>query len=163
MIEATLEETGLEAIERLFHESSEQVWRALYAFAGGDAHVADDALAEAFARAIQYRKGIRDPLRWIYRTAFRLAARELRRRRRDDVLGTQADRSTTPGLDELMDLLRLLSPSQRAAVTLHYYLDLPVKEVASRLGTSTATAKVHLHRARRRLRELLGPEGAIDD
>jgi len=57
---------------------------------------------------------------------------------------------------------RQLSPSQRAAVYLYYRADLPVREVASVMGTSVAAVKVHLHRGRKRLRELLGTEETED-
>ena len=62
--------------------------------------------------------------------------------------------------------LRKLSPAQRAAVVLHYEVDLPVKEVAMRMGTSAAVVRVHLYRGRNRLRALLGDdetEGAGHD
>ena len=62
----------------------------------------------------------------------------------------------------LVPALRQLSPAQRAAVVLHYEADLPVQEVARRMGTSAGAVKVHLFRGRRRLRELLGEEEASD-
>jgi len=55
----------------------------------------------------------------------------------------------------LVALLRRLPRNQRAAIVLHYYADRPVKDVAATLGVSPATARVHLHRGRRRLRQLL--------
>jgi RNA polymerase sigma-70 factor (ECF subfamily) len=58
--------------------------------------------------------------------------------------------------------LRRLSPSQRAAVVLHYYADLPIREVSRRMGTSAAAVKVHLHRGRRRMRVLLADEEDTD-
>jgi DNA-directed RNA polymerase specialized sigma24 family protein len=38
---------------------------------------------------------------------------------------------------------------------MHYRLDLPVRDIARTLGISSATVKVHLHRGRNRLRELV--------
>src|SRR2546426_7671102 len=67
--------------ERLFRESAPGLWRALYGFAGGRRQIAEDALAEAFARAIERGRGVRDPLPYVYRTAFRLASAELQRDR----------------------------------------------------------------------------------
>ena len=48
--------------------------------------------------------------------------------------------------------------AQRAAIVLHYYEDRPVAEIASILGCAEATARVHLHRGRKRLAELLGED-----
>ena len=62
------------------------------------------------------------------------------------------------GLPDLLHALRELTPAQRAAVYLHYRVDLPVREVARVTGMSSAAVKVHLMRGRRRLRELLGEE-----
>jgi RNA polymerase sigma-70 factor (ECF subfamily) len=122
--------------------------------------VADDAVAEAFARALERADQIRDPVPWLYRTAFRLALEDLRRERRapqpEQILPSEV------GLGALVPVLQRLSPAQRAAVVLHYEADLPLREVASRMGTSVAAVKVHLFRARRRLRELLGDEEVED-
>jgi RNA polymerase sigma factor (sigma-70 family) len=54
-----------------------------------------------------------------------------------------------------MSALRRLTPAQRAAVYLHYRADLPVREVAAIMGSSSAAVKVHLMRGRRRIAELL--------
>jgi len=39
-------------------------------------------VAESFARALEWKDRIRRPLPWIYRTAFRIAAEEMRLDRR---------------------------------------------------------------------------------
>ena len=57
-----------------------------------------------------------------------------------------------------MRALRQLSPNQRAAIVLRYEADLPVDDVARRMGIAAPTVRVHLHRGRTRLRELLGSE-----
>jgi RNA polymerase sigma-70 factor, ECF subfamily len=57
-----------------------------------------------------------------------------------------------------VDALRRLSANQRAAIVLRHVLDLDVAEVARRMGIATPTVRVHLHRGRARLRELLGAE-----
>jgi DNA-directed RNA polymerase specialized sigma24 family protein len=41
---------------------------------------------------------------------------------------------------------------------LHYEADLPIQEVARLMGLAPATVRVHLHRARTRLRRLLAEE-----
>jgi len=112
-------------------------------------------VAEAFAQALGRGDELRDPLRWVWRVAFRVAAGELKDRRRR---GTgEAEHSTEaddPGV-ELLDVLRRLSPRQRAALVLHYYAGYPTKEIAAILGSSAATVRVHLSQGRRRLRRIL--------
>ena len=91
----------------------------------------------------------------MWRAAYRIAAGSLKER------GRQHGTAFEPAyhLDEvpssLSEALASLTPGQRAAIVLHYYADLRVKDVAEVLGTSTAAVKVSLMRARRRLRTLL--------
>ena len=61
-----------DAIEHLFRDEARSLWRALVAFTGGRREVAEDAMAEAFARALRFADGIRDPRAYVYATAFRL-------------------------------------------------------------------------------------------
>ena len=150
--------------EQVFRDAAPGLWRVIYAFAAGRRAVADDAVAGAFARALEQAGQIRDPVPWLYRTAFRLAAEDLRRERRNSEPEPEPDRAaaSSAGLGALVPALRQLSPAQRAAVVLHYEADLPIQEVAARMGTSVGAVKVHLFRGRRRLRELLG-SGEVDD
>jgi RNA polymerase sigma-70 factor (ECF subfamily) len=61
---------------------------------------------------------------------------------------------------ELMHALAKLSPKQRAAAVLHFRDGYTMSEVAEIIGSTTAAVGVHLHRARRRLRQLLeGSDG----
>jgi RNA polymerase sigma-70 factor, ECF subfamily len=150
--------------EQVFREAGPTLWRTIYAYSGGRRSVADDAVAEAFARALERRDSIRDPVPWLYRTAFRLAGAEMKSSGR---LGPLLPEPVTTAGDvvetgDLMNAIRQLSPNQRAAVVLHYHADLPVKEVSRLMGSSAAAVKVHLHRGRRRLRVLLGSEEGSD-
>lgn len=81
--------------------------------------------------------------------------------RRSDVA---QDAASLDGTDtgELIAALRQLSPNQRAAVVLRFEADLSVDEVARRMGVSAPTVRVHIHRARARLRDLLGTEEMTD-
>jgi RNA polymerase sigma-70 factor (ECF subfamily) len=144
-------------LEAVFREEADGVYRTLLAFTGGRADVAEEATAEAFARALAHPEPLRDPVAWIYRVAFRVAIDELRRDRRHGV-AVSDDVVAPPELLGVLDALRRLSPNQRAAVVLRHVNDLDVEEVATRMGVSRATVRVHLHRARGRLRELLGTE-----
>jgi RNA polymerase sigma-70 factor (ECF subfamily) len=144
-------------LEGLYREHGKRLWWALVAFSG-DREIASDAESEAFAQALRRGDALRDPLAWIWRAAFRIAAGELK------VRGRQAPRISEPWYElpepaaEVTAALRQLPPQQRAAVVLHYYADRPIREIAGVLATSTSTVAVHLHRGRKRLRELLGDD-----
>ncbi len=141
--------------DAIWHDISPTLWRAILAYSGGRRDVADDTVAEAFARAIERDGQVRDPKAYLYRVAFRIASAELRRDRNAGTDVEEALEDELP-LADLGPALRQLSPSQRAAVFLHYEADLPVREVARLMGTSGAAVRVHLMRGRRRLADLLG-------
>lgn len=143
--------------DAIYREAGARLWRSLYAYTAGREDVAHDAMAEAFARAIERAGSIREPVPYLYRTAFRIAAAELRRRPTDEPVPDAPAREPLDATD-LLAALRRLSPGQRAAVYLHYQADLPVREVARLMGTSAAVVKVHLSQGRRRLRTLLADD-----
>jgi len=77
--------SGLELDEGLgfdepYAEVGPRLWRAVLADVGGNRDLADDVVAEAFARTLERGSTVRDPPAYLFRVAFRLAARELRRR-----------------------------------------------------------------------------------
>ncbi|MDP9224326.1 MAG: sigma-70 family RNA polymerase sigma factor [Actinomycetota bacterium] len=147
-------------LEDLYRTKGPVIWRALLAFST-DPAVADDALSEAFVQALARSDEVRDPLRWVWRAAFRIAAGELQERRRTTQLhGERGSYAFPEPLDHVVDALRQLSPNQRLAVVLHDYADRPVAEVAATLGASRATVYVHLSQGRRRLRSLLEDDDA---
>jgi RNA polymerase sigma-70 factor (ECF subfamily) len=59
---------------------------------------------------------------------------------------------------DLRRALAALPHGQRAAIVLHFYLDLPLEEVAATLGLRIAGVKARINRGLRRLREALGPD-----
>lgn len=134
----------------------------------GDQQLALDVTQEAFIR--QYIRWARishydRPGAWVRKVAFRIAFRRSRRLRLETELSDASNiPAETPSSDREVDVraaIQLLSESQRVAVVLHYYRDLPISEVAHIMGCRESTAKVHLHRARLRLADLLidyGPE-----
>ncbi len=146
-------------LERLYRENGARMWRSTLAFAG-DPEVASDAVAEAFAQALRRGDRIRDPERWLWRAAFRIASGELRRRGRAS--GAERPDPTYEMEEPAVELMRALAElprSQRVAVVLHHAAGFPVKDVARVLGSTPAAVKVHLLRGRRRLRDLLGDLG----
>ena len=161
---AETEERPVGEWDRLFREVWAPLWRAVYVYSGGRRAFADEVAAEAFTKLFERWESVKDPRAWLYRVAFRLAKDELRRedRRIPPSLEPSTDDDEPEGVLAVVQALRQLPPKQRAAIVLHYRLDLPVREVAHVLGISVATAKVHLHRGRKRLRELLGSEEVAD-
>jgi RNA polymerase sigma-70 factor, ECF subfamily len=147
--------------DAIWRGSGAAIWRAIYAYAGGRRDVADDAVAEAFARMMARGAEVREPEPYLYRVAFRVASAELARGGKEAEMHETAATGGDPsqnGLPDLLAALRELTPAQRAAVYLHYRADLPVREVAHITGMSSAAVRVHLMRGRRRLAELLGEE-----
>lgn len=142
--------------EELYREIAPGLWRAIYVYAGARRDIADDAVAEAFTRAIEARGPIRDPKAWLYRVAFRTASAELRKAPTNPLKSELTQASADPDdVAPVLEALTQLPPNQRAAMVLHYRLDLSVRQVADAIGITPATVKVHLHRGRNRLRELL--------
>jgi RNA polymerase sigma factor (sigma-70 family) len=63
--------------------------------------------------------------------------------------------------EQVIAALRRLAPRQREALALRYYLDLPEAEIATAMGVSAGSVKVHLHRGIAALgRELAASDGA---
>ena len=134
-----------------------RLWRALAAWSGS-ADVADEAVAETFAQLVRRGEAVEDPVAWVWRTAFRIAAAELKRRRRDvDVeVGELSLPAGTP--DAVLDLMRALlhlTDQQRVCVVVCDLLGYSADEAGELLGTSAATVRVQRMRARRRLRTRL--------
>ena len=73
-----------------------------------------------------------------------------------------ADREPDDQFELLRELVNLLPERYRRALTLFYYEDRSVSEVASMLGMPEGTVKTNLHRARAALAEQLRRRG-LDD
>jgi len=147
-----------QSVEALYRSDADRLWRAVYAFSA-DADIASDSVAEAFAQVLNRGSAVRDPQAWTWRAAFRIASGALKARRVAPAWPTQSgdysDRYADP---DLLDALRLLPEGQRAAVVLFYYADLPISQIAQRLGSNGLAVRANLSRGRSRLRHLLGDD-----
>jgi RNA polymerase sigma-70 factor (ECF subfamily) len=107
---------------------------------------------------------------WLYRVTSSVAITSLRKRRRNEVpleseewQDWHAPASTEPGAEldrrelaeRLDEALRSLPDGYRTVVVLRDVYGLPLDEVGGQLGISEGAAKVRLHRARQRLKEML--------
>jgi RNA polymerase sigma-70 factor, ECF subfamily len=124
-----------------------------------DAEFARDAVQEALIRAWRDLPGLREPDRfdaWLHRLTINACLDQARRRRRrpievemtlnhhpavTDTAGALADRDVVEGV------LRHLGERERAIVVLHYFLGMPLTDVAASLGIPVGTVKSRLHRA----------------
>ena len=133
-----------------------------------DPELARDAVQETLFIAWRRLRGLRDPDRfdaWLRRLLVHACYDQLRRDRRRPIevellsldLQVIPDQSAeTAARDELAQAFRRLDPDQRLVLVLHYYLDLPLPEVACAIGIPVGTAKSRLARALRALRSVLG-------
>jgi RNA polymerase sigma-70 factor (ECF subfamily) len=145
-------------VESVYRQDGDRLWRALYAFAG-NTEVASDAVAEAFAQALRRGSAIKDVRAWVWRSAFRLAAGDLKRQSslsRGPLPEGAFQDSHADG--QLLAALQNLTPQQRAVIVLHYYADCPVSEISRRTGINPLAVRAHLSRGRKHLRVLLGDD-----
>jgi RNA polymerase sigma-70 factor (ECF subfamily) len=140
---------------RIYLTQGARLWRSLLLFSG-DPDVASDAVAEAFAQALAREAQLRDPASWVWRSAFRIATRELQARRRLTPLMSDPLAPDLPeSLIDLRRALEQLTPHQRASVVLADYAGYPHAAIAKIIGSTAGAVAVHVHRGRRRLRSLL--------
>lgn len=154
MVTVVATANSVHALEALYREDGDRLWRALLAF-GGDPEVASDSVAEAFAQALRRGNAVRNPQAWVWRAGFRIAAGELKKRSSDAPIPDVAYLDAAVD-QELLDALTLLPAQQRAAVVLFYYVDASVREIARRTGTSQLAVRANLSRGRKRLKQILG-------
>ena len=129
----------------------------------GNRSDAEEAVQEAFVRALERLGTIREPSRfsaWFTGILYRVCL-ELRRARRRPKPG-RMEVSTVLQSDAAARVVEValgLEEDFRDILVLVYLEGLSLEEAALALGISEANAKVRVHRARRMLRERLGAKG----
>jgi RNA polymerase sigma factor (sigma-70 family) len=151
-----------------FQASWEPCLRAVVA-STGSVQLAEDQVAEAFARAwLSWRKVRRHPAprAWVVRTALNAGASGWRKRRRELPLAaydTAVASDVNDGLDAaLLTALRHLPDRQREVIALRVFLDLDFDTIAAHLGIAPGTVRVHLSRAVTALRQELSPAQTME-
>lgn len=147
-----------EAFAEFFQAGWEPCLRAVAA-STGDLQLAEEQVAEAFARAwVSWRKISRHPAprAWVVRTALNAGRSWWRRRGRElPLAGHEPPLPDGPGtgLDSaLLRALRRLPTRQREVIVLRVFLDLDVETTASQLGLAPGTVRAHQSRALEALR-----------
>lgn len=156
-------------IRRCFDASYRRLVGQLYAVCG-DLAEAEEAVAEAFARAVASRRTferLERPEAWLRTVAVNVA----RTRHRRSAMAERLGRPSAAGVRRDVDLsddrlalvaaLRTLPAGQREALALHYLADLPVGEVAETLGVAVGTVKARLSRGRTALAAALATDPLV--
>jgi RNA polymerase sigma-70 factor (ECF subfamily) len=131
-----------------------------------DTELAEDAAQDALVRAWRDLPALRDVERfdaWLYRLVVNACADIGRRRRqwRAEITLIHAEPAQSDGASDRADRdllergLRRLNTAQRSILVLHFYLDLPLRELADALDIPVGTAKSRLHYALEALRAAL--------
>jgi len=156
-----------------FQASWEPCLRAVVA-STGSVQLAEDQVAEAFARAwLSWRKVRRHPAprAWVVRTALNVGASWWRRRIRElplaghdaEVHRDQALNAEDGGLDAaLLTALRHLPGRQREVIALRVFIDLDIDTISAQLGIAPGTVRAHLSRGVMALRHELSLTQAME-
>ena len=138
-----------------------------------DPELARDAVQEGLIRAWRDLPMLRDPDRfeaWLHRLTVNACIDQTRRRRRRpieveltpihapavaDTSGALADRDIVDGV------LRRLDERERAIVVMHYFLGMPLTDVAAALAIPVGTVKSRLHRALGEMRVAIVTEATM--
>ena len=125
-----------------------------------DADAAQDATQDAFLSAWQHLRALRDPDAWdawlrrlVVRACYKVARKEKRRSLVERHSMPEPATASVPDIsteiaerDRLGRELRRLGIEQRTVIVLHYYIDLPLPEVAENFEIPVGTAASRLHR-----------------
>lgn len=166
-----------ELLERLVTLASLRAFRIAHSLLR-DAAEAEDAVQESLVTVCKSHASLRDEKvaeAWFLRIVTTSCLRQLRRRRlKEALLGsllTSASNTDAKDGEQLLGdsqeaqlLLRhlqVLPTMQRSALILRYGHDMPVAELAKLMNIKPSSAKTHLVRGMRKIRELLRREGEI--
>jgi RNA polymerase sigma-70 factor (ECF subfamily) len=153
-----------DAFSRLLEPLLDPAYR-LAAVMLSDRAAAEDAVQEAAVKAwrkLRQLRGDSSSLRSWFLSIVANECRMARRARWFSVLKFPDLREAKPEEGEtyidLRQAVMRLSPDERLPLVLHFYLDMPLDEVARTLGVSPSAAKSRIYRAAKRLRNDLTME-----
>lgn len=165
--------TDEDALELAVRDHARLVYRVAYSVLRNH-HDAEDATQETFLRAVRYRRrleGVREAKTWLARIAWRVAVERAKKRPEvslsDDLISVAAEQlcSQLKSAEEftlgnemaelLAAMIATLPEALRDALRLSTVEDLSPAEIAEVLGTSEASVRSRLFRARQILKEKL--------
>lgn len=166
-----------EAFEEVVRRTHQHVYTQALRLVG-DRQEAEDVAQEAYLRVFRGLAGFRGDAQfetWLYRIVSNAAMSHLRKRRRfgEAILDSAEEPRELPSpvrvdeetvdRDALAKALGSLPQSLRVVVVLKDVYGLSCKEIGDQIGVSEGAVKVRLHRARKRLKEMLFGAEARDE
>ncbi len=144
----------------------------------GNREEAEDAAQEIFMKCFRSLHSYHHHsafATWLYRIAYNHSIDSLKKKNRkryaelkDETVAAVATTETVNKQIDLKDVQLLvkeaihrLSPDEQVVVTLYYYDDLPVRDIAEIMGITENNVKIKLYRIRGRLLELLKSKNEI--
>jgi len=132
---------------------------------------AEDATHDAYVQAWRKWSTLRDPSRfeaWFDRILVNTCRNRLQHSSRWQARDISGEILVMPGdpyrqtvdRDVIGGALLALSPDHRIVVTLRYFLDLAIEDIAARLGVPAGTVQSRLHYALQRLQSAIDPADA---
>jgi RNA polymerase sigma-70 factor (ECF subfamily) len=149
--------SGALTFEQFYGEHLQSVARAV-ALAFGDLDIAKQATDEAFVRALEAWSRVSrmaSPAGWTYKVALnvarRMAHRDGRRRRAEEVASGSPRFASVPELNGFHDRIAGLPERQRVAVVLRFVADMTEADIAEAMGIRRGTVSATLRAALRTL------------
>ena len=163
-----------DAFARLVERHERGVARQMWRFSrdpGRCEELVQDVFVEAYQSLRTYR-GDAPFLHWLRRIATRVGYRFWRERAKDrprvplaniEPIAERRDEVDPAGAGEILDaLLGRLAPDDRLVLTLEYFEECSMKEIAERTGWTEDAVKMRAYRARAKLREIAEREKLLE-
>ncbi len=150
------EQSAKELIGEQIMEHYESLYRLAYSYVQQEQD-AMDIVQESAYKALKSHSAVRQPeyiRTWLYRIVMNTSVDFLRKRNRE-VVGIEDDQSYTEdayGDADLMELLNMLEPRERAILILRYFEDRKLEEIAEILKENLNTVKTILYRSLKKLK-----------
>jgi RNA polymerase sigma-70 factor (ECF subfamily) len=165
---------AVDEFEALYHRRAHGLF-AFFLNATGRTDVAEDLAAEVFVRVVRAQPRFPHPgaeQRWFQVTRDRLLKDWRRHVARERIVSGAEMRDAEPAAADrgpdlaetlwIKELVARLTPEQADVVALHFGEDLPLTEVAHRLGIAPDAARSRLHRALRQMKAWMTEEAPAD-
>ena len=157
----------MDSYDIFYRENKNRLFSYLFRLTG-DYTLSKDLMQESFTRYFSRYHQKENNCALLYTIARNTALDSIRKRREETLPeAEEASFADTPedqlinkqAFRKMMAAIRQLNPSERELIALLEAKTFSYKEIGNLLNISEANVKVKVHRARLRLREILGKEG----